>query len=669
MIYMRYFNLRLFKKFFRGFRRIHSESGFTIMEGVVAAGLLAGLSVAVVNLSKNLSKASRKTSQDMSVNSLRMEVFSSLKNPDGCSNTLLNLDAIGDTVPVIQNSNGGTIITSGGVYGNATGNAQSRVQITGIDLENYSSVGATYSSPGAAAAAGIKDRINGTLDLKITFQRGDRSSGRADEAERKLGGGSSIGYVTIPVKVVTDVSAARNILSCISTKHTFVDAFCDSFDGDSNYDEKCRHLTLQNRSGDALPPATDYSANFRGNVIITDSDITANAGRNHLYVYGSVGVGIASATGANEGHLFIDESISVGSGIDPPGGKGDGHFESAVGVGVAPAADNGSLMVNSSAAFGSGFSVPALDGALSIEKSLGIGVVAPNTAGDIQVTNHVGVLIDPTTSDVRLSADSISVGGEADPGSLNVVVGDYVNIPNQAVTDSNATHVATQNWVSTKVANTLNPDVISSVSTIIGDILGGSPDEAGASAICQSFRVQNAKSLTDYSDRAALSGSGCLMEPVYCSEDDQCTTVYAEASGLNSDGSIIAESGDITTASGHINVPAGTAQGDSVVGSTICLPDNNSFNESSTTKCKTSWASIKVVHGSCYSVSAGGTCGGGYFVAQINVTKQNLSPVTSVSHSSTYYAGGYTKATVSSSTSTYSVMNTITYSCCKAKNE
>ncbi len=644
-------------------------SGFTIVEALVAAGLLSGLSLAVINLTDNLSKASRKSSQDMKVNSLKMEAYSVFSNPASCEATLAGLNSGGAAVPTIQDGSGNVILTNGGVYGEATGNAKARITINSINIANYSAISDPYSSDASVAAA-VNDRVDGKIDIVINFSRGDRSNGKTDAEEALRTGGNVSGTITVPVRVSTNM--AGTIQSCLTTRNSFVDAFCDSFDGDSTFDSKCRHVTIQDADG-----STDYAATFKGNVNIEGSDIGANAAFNHLYVYGSTGVGRSTESGAldvNDGRLSASGSLLVGPGLSPAGLlSGSAHFSNSVGIGIAPNTSlASSLTVLGSTSFGSGVNVPGANGSLTIEGSLGVGVVAPATVGTVQVARNVGVGIVPTTAAAsQLSALSMSVGsGMNDPGAGNVIVEGFVHLPNAPDNDNNPTHAATQEWVARKVSNTLNPDVINEISDILNDILSSNPGDAGAGAVCKGFRVNNAKTPgTTYSAQATYSsGTGCRLAPMYCNVNGQCSSVFAEGGGINSSGSIVASPGDIKTTTGHVYTSTGTGEGNTVKGNKICLPDP-SFNASSATVCKTSWNSITIEHGGCYTRSAGSNCNSGDFLTKITVTKKNISPATDASASPNYYAGKITSATVSSSQTTYSIMSNISYTCCEAVNK
>ena len=630
------------------------------MEGVVAAGLLAGLSVAVVNLSKNLSKSSRKVSQDMSVNSLRLEVFSSMKNTIACTNTLNGISSTGGAVASIRDAANSIIISSGGVYGNSSGNAQAKVSVTSIDFDSYTNTGSAYRSD---PTLGATDRINGTANVSISFRRGSLNGGKTETDERALGGGNVRGVVRIPVRVVIDTTS-NEVLSCSSAQLTYVDAFCDSFDGDSTYDSRCRHITIEDGVG-----MTDYAAKFIGNVEISDSDIAANTLKT-LHVHGSTGVG-RDADIANDGNLSVAHSVAVGSLTPSPAEVGSAHIGNSLGVGTTPdSGNNGSLKGVGSISIGSGYDVEPNTGSTSVKTALGVGIVAPPGAGNVRTTGNVGVGTDPETTATRnLKVGSLSIGSGVDYDTDgNILVEGFVHLPNQLSTDSNPMHVATQEWVSTKVANTLNPDAINMVNSILSDILGTNPNEVGASAVCQGFRIQHAN--TTYSARAAYTGSGCVLTPLYCNTNGQCTTVFAEGGGVNSSGSIISTGGNITTSSGHIDVTNGTAQARTIrAGTKICLPDNASFTESSAAKCKTTWSTITISRTGCYTKSSGQSCNSGDYLVRIAVSKQTVSPVTSVGHSNKYYAGRITAVSVSLGSSNFSVMNNLTYTCCKIRNQ
>lgn len=632
-----------------GFSR--NNSGFTLAEVMVATGILSILSLTVAYLTKNISKVQRATEQNVSVNSLRLSAFRNLRDVTSCGATLNGIDPSGVVnLAQIRGKNGASVITSGAVYGGTGdgGNAASKLRITGIVLSNYHSSGDAYRSGGSAAV----NTMDGSAKITISYIKGNRvSSASSDAKERGKSTGSIQGEIIVPVSFAhVYTGSAINpgaIQGCAVSETSYVQGICDSLNGQNTADSKCREITVNDS-------ANDYSVSFKGNVNITNAG-AASANNNELIVEGSIGIGRDSETDAT-GKLSVASSLAVGLAAPAPGAVGTAEFLGAVGIGVAPAANDGSLRVNGSAAFGSGMTVPGTNGSVKVKNSVGVGVAAPAGDGDIQASNSMGIGASPPGGSGDLYvANGVTVGAASALEANSLVIQDALIIPNQAATDSNGTHAATQYWVASKVANSLDPNFVGDVTAIIDDIMSGT-GEAAAEKLCLSLKIRNADETT-FSPAAVYDGN-CTITPKYCSTDGQCAGVYAGTGGIDSAGKIESVSGDIISEAGDI-----TASGD-VKANIVRAESELCFGSS----CKTSWSSISITRSGCSNKSAGVKCASGEFVARVMLSTKVVSYKSSYTVSPVYYAGKYTSVGSSTGSGSRTVGDTLTYTCCKANN-
>ncbi len=151
---------------------LQNRSGFTLVEVLIAAGLISGLALAISSMLTTGTKGSKKISQDLEIASLTSAALGSLRDPKSCQESLHGVDfttalsatpAGGVTIPTIFKVSAGapiSILSGGQAY--ATGTISSvRIPADGIKVYAYNS---------AAAIAKVQ----------ITFERTGITSGNAN---------------------------------------------------------------------------------------------------------------------------------------------------------------------------------------------------------------------------------------------------------------------------------------------------------------------------------------------------------------------------------------------------------------------------------------------------------------------------------------------------------
>jgi prepilin-type N-terminal cleavage/methylation domain-containing protein len=329
--------MRIFSRF--------NQKGFTLVEVMVVAGMVAGLSLAIMQMTKNASKSVKKMSQDMEINEKLNEIRNALKESTGCTATFttpgFSLTGTGFTtglvVPnirkVVGSSPGVPVVvatTTAGSneYANGTSGA---FTITEMKLAGFVSslpgvVPVTYDRdttlepPTASITTTVAPtaRRQGTAILRITFTKGHFNSA-LNQNDVSYGGATITKDISLSM-IVNDVTKA--ILSCASDNESYVKAACEALGGVIN-GSLCVGIDV---AATGTVPGTIDNANVPATFQTNTSDAivriinqTAGGGTKEI-----VATGTGSTTGA--GKLTFGTTASKQMVIDSTGLVGIGTF-------------------------------------------------------------------------------------------------------------------------------------------------------------------------------------------------------------------------------------------------------------------------------------------------------------------------------------------------------
>ncbi|GEM_PF-2425175 len=656
-------------------RILLNREGSVLPQLLVAGALIAAVSTSVLQYTKTSSKSSKFEAEKINQRSLINQLQDTLRTRSACTATLAGR-AVNSTAALAQLNDGTSVFInlapaaarSLKVFG-SPGTAGS-ISIMDMSTDSFESHGAAYELKNPdGTPSGVFERV-GKFFLEINYRKGIHYNGagalivKSDKVVTDSTLGQARNTKLIPILAVYESDAAGstgNIKNCtslddegkstkqlredgIASLNSFSEAYCsDLFDGSTVQDGRCRHITVHDDSA-------DYAATLKGNVIIQESNFSTG---DNLNVEGALSAGLAASIGdSSDGTVAVNNSISVGN-VTAPDTQGTAHFENSVGVGTTPSAQTTSLKINGSASFGSGWNPPATNGSVSIKNNLAIGpgssAQSLNAPTSMHLSKNMGVgtaVTSTGTGYIDLNR-SLTIGNQSEEGNGNITANGYVDIPNQDVDAAVPEHAATQAWVANKVAKTLDPNSVGDATSIFSDIMAANPNESGFSSFCRGTKTANL--LGPVSQSSAFSSSRCNMVSEYCSKDGSCNTVYAESGGVISSGDIVTSSGWIrTNKSNGLIKASGTLEGNVIrAKSSICLNG----------VCKTSWDDITSSHGSCQTRSSGQTCSDGYFVRRVNLNKSNFTYPTSYTSSGAFG--------VSKNESTTSVVDSISFQCCK----
>ncbi len=418
------------------FRKLlKSESGFSLAEVMVAAGMVGVVSLAVTQLMQNMSKGSKKLQQDSEVSSIEQRIAQNMRKQSNCTASLRGTAlAFGASIPITDlymvkptwvRSNAGDVAANKNVFAHASlvdptsiyGAGGSRVRLAEMSIAGFHNGGPmgdlgsydgasiqqtyTFAGDGGATDGGANTvRNQGDIVLRVSFQRSvsvnvaaGNTAQEVSDAHKAKSYGAETTVKFIPLRVVTN--GAGIIQECYGDNSNYVEASCDSLDGTIDSGD-CKNLKVKNVAADAAGAALTVEGNLQ-----VDPDPSNPA---HASDKGSVGIGLAANTGTTSN---LDVAGSVGIGTASTGTSGDLNVNRSVGIGVGANGTAGDLGVNNSVGVGMPANGTAGDVSINndvfighnatvtnnvnIQNSLGVGTTAPGTPGAGHFTNSVAV--------------------------------------------------------------------------------------------------------------------------------------------------------------------------------------------------------------------------------------------------------------------------------------
>lgn len=241
--------------------------GFTLVEVMVAAGLLGVLSVAVTQIMGNINRGTKKVRQDFEVNSFKNRISTLMLSQEVCSATLSGLevtDAPGGTaVPFIKKLPADTIGDAVFKPNDVVGEAGSAFTIQNMNIVGYCNEadGTAFSQNGCGADVNLYGAVNyidvngdpvtqrsGVVSLRINLRKSNKQGGLTEEqkdAIKKSSFGGLNTVTSIKLNVITDVN--NEIIKCFGDKLDYAQAACSAMGGTYFKDEGlCRNFVFRN---------------------------------------------------------------------------------------------------------------------------------------------------------------------------------------------------------------------------------------------------------------------------------------------------------------------------------------------------------------------------------------------------------------------------------------
>ena len=262
--------------------------GFSLVEVMVALGILGTISLGVMKVSENMNRTGKNMGQQLDAVQLSSKVQSLLRDKDVCNNTFAGRTLGNDLVA----TNGGIIDGEGQIvvglntqYGNLT--------ITGMFFQEVSGpMGtSTIPNPDATSPQPYIDVIKRTGRIRLELKKGTHTE---DDINKK----TTIGTLEIFkfFEMMFYVNPANEIISCYTDNAQYVEAACNSLEG-TLHGALCRSINIYDTplspppaTGGPGNPANPLAATFHGNVTITNVD-ASGGGAGNLVVHGNTTLG------------------------------------------------------------------------------------------------------------------------------------------------------------------------------------------------------------------------------------------------------------------------------------------------------------------------------------------------------------------------------------------
>lgn len=196
-----------------------NDHGFTLLEIVVATGLLAALSLGVVSLLQTMTKGQNTAETKIEELEIRRMITTVLTNKDACLNTLGG-KSIGETITEIKNSEHHSMFETDKIYGNNT----------------------------------LKISAMKTLDLDQAFDDGTRMINLEVSFVKLKNISGNLKTTTVPIRVEAP-SADGKITSCFADADSMIQKSCETAGG-TWLGSSCSFPQYVLRAGDTMTTGT-----------------------------------------------------------------------------------------------------------------------------------------------------------------------------------------------------------------------------------------------------------------------------------------------------------------------------------------------------------------------------------------------------------------------------
>jgi len=420
-----------------------SKSGFSIMEVMIAAGLLGIVTVGVMQITKNMTKSSKSDALRVEFNALTSQMQSILRDEYSCEATLSGLSpsGLGSAVNELKRrrSDGSesVVFQIGQSYGAQT----NPIFLKSMAIKNYN-VGSGFANFEVKMNKGRKD-----YDLMTQVEK---------DTVLATSYGTAIVVKTLKLQVILDASG--NIKDCLSDKDDYTAGTCGMIDGDWSDKVKCKSINI---SANAVEPAiTSEGYMAVKNGLTVGSALTTNPGD------GSVNIAdkaiIANDTTITAGKLIFNNNDAR---INPVAGS-NLYFENKTGSAGA------NIIAGKSGAART--TVTSTSIAINKNGTVGAGLA-------LDVTGNTTITGSGSTS-VTLKVGNSNIQYNGTDLVLNKPAGGLVRY-NDASTD---TEVASKGFVNSQLGQALtgNPTTLSTILSNLGTLVSGSPVQAIAATTC-----------------------------------------------------------------------------------------------------------------------------------------------------------------------------------------
>lgn len=229
-----------------------NQFGFTLVEIMVAAGLLGVLSVAVVNIIGNINKTSKRATQIFNIQQERQRLARLLSDPVACMNTLGNLDLGSNTsaprqfwsvvtVNDIKNSDDNTIYS----IGDELGQGVDTITVDNVRIRRPRDASNNPTGNLVEYNVGTEEYTKIEVTLEAYFKKGRAATSAAAVKQNTIG--AAVSRATVPLQVVVHRSGPNEgrIFSCFGDADQFLNNACEALGGTIDVDGDCKDLKIR----------------------------------------------------------------------------------------------------------------------------------------------------------------------------------------------------------------------------------------------------------------------------------------------------------------------------------------------------------------------------------------------------------------------------------------
>ena len=259
------------KKLFKAVALNKNQNGFSLVEIMVAAGMLGVVSLGVMRLTTNMSKSSKKLYQEAESQDLRNRLKGLLSSTSAglgttqtaCQNTFagLTISDAGAVITDIKDKDDNDVMSVGDTIAIGTPGA---LRITSIRLRGFSTAPSnprTYS-----VTSPLRNPFNdpagaqmyqGGVDLEVQVRKTSNAALTDDQVASKTLGGITK-TILVPLNVVTN--ATYDFQDCFGNQDEYITATCTALGGLLDGNGRCTEVHIFTGAGNAALGGTPDGA-------------------------------------------------------------------------------------------------------------------------------------------------------------------------------------------------------------------------------------------------------------------------------------------------------------------------------------------------------------------------------------------------------------------------
>lgn len=240
-----------------------NQRGFTLVEIMVAIGIMSTISLALIKMNEMMNKTSKNMSQQLDATQLMAQLDYVLRDSSGCFETFgaRTLADGGVATTMIQDPNGNNLYAvPGGTFGDLTfvsATFRNIGPVTGpvMTIDNPATLPPVYPGP----VTQLNDVRERTAQVRLVLRKGRNANVEVDH-QQTVGSRNIIRDLTFRFYVRT--GSPTVVAACSGNDTEYLDLACDLFNG-TLVGSECRNITVR-----SVTATTGVAATFTERVAI-----------------------------------------------------------------------------------------------------------------------------------------------------------------------------------------------------------------------------------------------------------------------------------------------------------------------------------------------------------------------------------------------------------------